>query len=252
MSKYQVIVMESPYENYEKSLEVRDLLKDVFKLKLDGYKAYHEFGIMPVGSDDFFSNHIIICQEKEDGELRPVAAFKSITNGVSNRFNISFPIIEHNLKGVEEDYQDHVTEVVSWLNDKQIKNEIVGYNFGWTISPFIKERSERDFLINFSTAMYFYYYNNYNINHVITAAFKDFGVHKIQERMGFSYFEKDGEALPAFRGKVFQDKEAYFMYLEDLDFPVDFKSSVKFFEKYWNNRITYNNEKLSAQDNEAA
>ena len=70
--------------------------------------------------------------------------------------------------------------------------------------------------------------------------------------MGFSYFEKDGEALPAFRGKVFQDKEAYFMYLEDLDFPVDFKSSVKFFEKYWNNRITYNNEKLSAQDNEAA
>lgn len=241
MSNYKVVFIESPYDYYEHSLEVRELMQSIFKLKLEGYKAYHEFGIMPVASDDFFCNHLVICQETSFG-LIPKAAFKSMTNRMCDKYRVTFPIIEHNLKGVEAQYQEHIDEIKNWLSDKRDKQQTVGYNFGWTICPNVKDKAERKFLVNFSMAVYYFYYNFYNVNHIITAAFKDFKVNKIQEEMGFKYLSQRGKELTPFKGAVFNGKEAFFMYLEDLSFPLEFQNKALFLKKYWDEKIVFSEE----------
>jgi len=101
-------------------------------------------------------------------------------------------------------------------------------------------------------AMYYSYYTSYGIDHVITAAFKDFKVHKVQEEMGFSYLGKDGESLRPFKGKVFDNKEAYFMYLEDMNFPEEFISKISFLKKYWNSRLNFTEDELNLIGEEVA
>ena len=187
----KVVVIESPYDTYQDSKEVRDLMGRVWKMKLDGYKLHYPYGIMPVSEIDFFANHVILCEEIQ-GELFPFAGSRSISTTQCKKSRIEFPVIEHLFQSISKEAEPLLQATKNWINNKEKKNEIIGYNSSWTMCPRVLESDHLKTLArDLSMAMYYYYYTSYNIPNIITAAASRFKVDRIQKEMGFEYVKDE-------------------------------------------------------------
>lgn len=233
----RVVVIESPYDTYQSSKEVRDIMARTWKLKLDGYKSHYPYGIMPISDVDYFANHVVICEEIQ-GELMPFAASKSITTDKCRELGIDFPIFEHMFKGCEKTYPKHFEATQKWVARKVSKGENVGYNASWSMCPRVMQDSELKLLAReVSMAMYYFYYNSNGIKNIITSASKQFKVDRIQTEMGFDFLKNELEPLEAYPAKSFKDAEFYIMHLSNGAFPPAFVEKALTLKSLWDDRL---------------
>lgn len=242
---YKTVLLEKPYDTYQNSKFVRELLARVWKLKFDGYRAYYPYGVMPVGDMDFFANHVIICEDYH-GELIPLAASKSISTNVCSSLKIDFPIFEHVFKGCEEASKDHIQATRQWINERTSRGENVGYNASWTISPSVKDEPEvRKLMLDLSMAMYYFYYTTQGIDHIITSASKTFKVDRIQKEMGFDYLALGEKVLDTYPAHLYNNMPFYIMTLHENNFPEFFAKKAQTYVQYWNDRIHIKDDNLN-------
>lgn len=248
----KVVVIESPYDSYQDSKEVRELMARVWKLKLDGYKSHYPYGIMPISDVDYFANHVVICEEVQ-GELMPFAASKSITTQKCREVGIDFPIFEHMFKGCEKTYAAHFEATQKWVARKEAKGENVGYNASWSMCPRVQLDPEiKLFAREVSMAMYYYYYSSNNIPNIITSASKQFKVDRIQKEMGFDYLANELAPLDSYPAKSFKDAHFYIMHLENGAFPAEFATKAQAMKSFWDERYTIGARPSTAQLKKAA
>lgn len=250
--RYKTVVLEKPYDTYQDSKFVREMLARVWKLKFDGYRAYYPYGVMPVGEMDFFANHVLICEDYH-GELIPLAASKSISTNVCQSLNIDFPIFEHVFKGCEEASKEHIKATRQWIDERTKRGENVGYNASWTISPAIKDEPEtKRLMLELSMAMYYFYYTTQGIDHIITSASKTFKVDRIQKEMGFEYLKLESKVLDTYPAHLYNDMPFYIMTLNENKFPDFFVHKALKNEEFWSDRIHIRGDLESLHKNKSA
>lgn len=233
----RIVVIESPYDTYQHSKEVRDIMARTWKLKLDGYKSHYPYGIMPISDIDYFANHVIICEDIQ-GELMPFAASKSITTNKCRELGIDFPIFEHMFKGCETTYPKHFEATQKWVSKLVSKGENVGYNASWSMCPRVMLDSELKLLAReVSMAMYYFYYSSNGIKNIITSASKQFKVDRIQTEMGFNFLKYELETLEAYPAKSFKEAEFYIMHLTNGAFPAAFVEKAMTMKNLWDERL---------------
>lgn len=248
----QIITIENPYDLFEYSEEVRQLLCEGWVMKLNGYKDHYPYGILPVGEADWFSNQTMIC-EVIDGKLKPFVGYKQVTSDHCKSMNKEFPIIPHLFAGQERESESYIEAIHSFVREKEKKDQLVGYNSGWTMARHAKEDKQlQEIARNLSMTMYYHYYTSYGIENVITAASAKFKVWRIQETMGFDYLKVNGEKLPPHPSKEFFGEEFYIMHLQDNGFPLDFIVECEKHRELWENRRVINAESLGVDVKKAA
>jgi len=226
--KLQVILLDCPYDTYRESKFTRDLLSDVFKLKLDGYLAHYKYGMLPISDFDFMAKHIILCKNVNE-VYYPLAAFKSISNETCKRFNIDFPAINHKFGKFKADFMLFVDAMNTWQTRLEVQNKVYAYNASWTMQPDI-EKNLRNICREISIAMFYFFYNTEKIEHVINSTSEKYKVNKLQEFMGLKYLNDEAEnTLSSFRSPAFQQEPFFLMYLDQQGFSADF---VKECQKY--------------------
>ncbi len=87
--KFKVVVIDYPIEILDNSVSTT-LLDKTLKMKHIGYKATYGETALPMDKSDFFSTHIIFCEEKED-QLIPITAYKSTPYDRCLFYNFEFP-----------------------------------------------------------------------------------------------------------------------------------------------------------------
>jgi len=240
-NKFKIFVLETPYEYYENCAHTRDIVSDIFKIKLKGYKPSYPFGMMPIGALDFFSNHVLLTREEVDGSFTPLMTFKSTKLSDCKKFSIPFPIIGHKFGDKKSMFKEHILAIESWLNSRDLLKEEVGYNSGWTMNNEVNnEKGLRRLIRDLSTYLYYFYYTSYNIPNIITSASSKFKVYRLQEEMGFSYLkDRSGNRLEDFASPAFFDEHFYIMHLENSGFPKEFLEKAMKFKSLWDNRTTF-------------
>ncbi len=233
----RVAIIDSPYDTYQDSKEVRDVMARLWKLKLDGYKSHYPYGIMPISDVDYFANHIVICEEIQ-GELLPFASFKSITASRCRQVGIEFPIFEHMFRGCEELAATHFQATEDWLKSMVESGRNVGYNASWTMCPRVQLDPElKLFMRDLSTAMFYFYYTSNNVDNVIASASQTFKVNRLKEYMGFKYLQSEGKDLDAYPAKTFGDAPFYIMHLAKEDYPAAFVENSHKLKHFWDERL---------------
>lgn len=243
VSKVKIVIVEKPYEIYQESLFAREFMSKLWKLKLDGYSKKHKYGVLPIGRDDWFSNHIVVCLEEAD-DLNPIMAFKSTTSDICVRFNDDFPIIPSFFKNKEGHYPDHILAIKSWIAERRVSGDHFAYNSSYTICPEIKFDSELLQVVRELTYATFYsYYTGYNISHVIATASAKFKMHLVKEKAGFDYIKLEGREIPSFNSSTYSEDDYYVMHVSDQMYSDFIKSISKKYEELWSERLT-----LTARD----
>ncbi len=238
MSNIKIVIVENPYDVYQESQEARDVLSSIWKVKLDGYKMFHKYGALPMGATDWFSNHIAICVEQK-GHYDPFIVFKSTTYNQCKSFGEAFPVVPHNFKGVEDIYKDHVTAINSWVFRKKSQGDTVAYNSGYTVNPVHKDSQElKKAIKELSMVIFYQYYTHYNVKSVIAAAACKFKIERMKEFVGFNYLSLNGQKLPTFKAKVFNDDPYNIMHIDDGFFTDEIKEMSRAYKNIWNNRLT--------------
>lgn len=236
MKEYKIVVLENTYDLIQESKEARDFLSKIFKVKLDGYRPYYDYGILPLGETDFWGNHVALCVV-EDGELNPVMAYKSVTTNDAKRMGKKFPLYEHVLMG--EHCKEHYLQSKNWVDSLVKRGENVGYNHSWTICPHYKKDVEiRRTAMELTKALMYRYYYDYNIPNMILACSKTFKVFKVMDFVGFDYLSNKDGKMPAFAPTDFKGEEFYIMHLEGMNHSIESKMMYEKYKGLWENRIT--------------
>lgn len=240
MIDLKIIVMEKPYNLIQNSLQVREILPKVFKLKLDGYRPHYQYGVMPIDDTDFWGNHILVCKDTAEG-LIPIMGFKSLTLRDSKKFKREFPLFTHSLN--TPGCEDHKKQTQDWINKFQNSGDI-GYNHSWTMCPTVHQDKElKKLCYDLSRVLMYCYYRDYNIPHMVLACSKRFKVDQQMLNIGFDYLrDTAGEIMPAFKAAGFAKEEFYIMHINDLSHADSVKFLYNKYRELWESRLTLRHE----------
>ena len=238
LKKYalQVLVLECPYDTFTTSEFTRELLMEIFKLKLDGYCSKYPYGVMPVSEYDFMGTHICIAQF--DGQkYTPISAFKSITSRTCRTFRTAFPAINSLFGNQREDYPEFVNAISKWQDDLDARGIEYAYNASWTMKTNLPAEL-REVVRNLAYGLFYLHYRTEHLDYVINATSAKFQVNKHQEVMGLKYLsDLKGEPLPALISPMFFNESYFLMYVDDGFYSDLFKRRCDPFEALWNDRL---------------
>lgn len=239
----QVIVIKRPYDTYRDSEFTRNFMRDVFKLKLDGYCPRYPYGILPISDYDFMATHVCLAHVK-DGNFFPISAFKSVTSEDCKDFRAPFPVINHKFGMFQENFSVYIEALKNWENQLKGSNEIYAYNSSWTMQNDLP-KDLRDLTRELSYVLLYHHYTSSNIKHVINSTSVNFKVSNYQEMMGLNYLQdSNGNILPPFNSPVFYEEPFFIMYLNENGFSELFSKRCELYKNLWENRIVINKENI--------
>lgn len=131
---YKVAVLDCPYDTWG-STNTQHLFSEIINLKLAGYKDVYTDGVLPMDTYDFIATHILVCME-ENGKLRPLTGFKSVTSARCKRFNLPFPTAQLLSLG---NTPLHVEAVDSIMKNCDESGNVLAYDSSWTVHPEAKK-----------------------------------------------------------------------------------------------------------------
>jgi len=240
-NRFQLVIIETPYDTYRELPFTRLLMTDLMKLKFDNYRAFYPYGIMPVGEYDFVGNHIILCEVDKNYNYTPLTAFKSVSLKQCQNFNLDFPFFDQVLKGDTEKLSEHIEAYEKWLRDASHKPGETCYNASWVVSLEIKDPKIKEFLKQVSLAMGYYYFSSYHLKNIICGASSRYRVNKIKEKLGFKYLKDgSGNILEKVSSERFVGEEICIMHSDPLGFPKSIATFSEGFKHFWDKRVVIN------------
>lgn len=248
--KIHFVILKKPYDTFSDSVETRDFLGKVFKLKLDGYTKYYPYGILPISDVDFMADHLVVCHEI-NGELIPVSGVKSIRYSTCSSFNVPFPAINHLFDSQSDLFPVHKEAIKNWSNQLTQKGEDFVYFGSWTMSPFLS-KEDRSIVRDLNFAIICFFHRHERIRNLINATSTTNSVHIHEEKMGFNYLQdKNGKELGTFQAHNFAGKPFALMHITGDDFLDDYIRSIDKFKSLWDNRKVIG-EEISRKKDQAA
>lgn len=240
ISDWQMFIFETPYDYFEDNLFARQLLCDSWAMKLRGYKKYFPYGVLPIDHLDFIATNIVCAKKDQSSDSYiPLMGVKNLTLEKCNQFNLEFPIFKHLFCGETEKYAEHIKAIENWSLQYEPKD--ISYSMGFTIEPTLK-KDDKKILTELGWAIFYLFYNDYNISNVIHGVSKTFKLAEKSKDIGFEYLNNVHGRLPSVTTKTYNDVESEVMTLNLNNLNDEFIIQTQIFENLWNNRMVITKE----------
>lgn len=235
----QVVVIDSFYDAVNQP-EAMTWLGNLFRFKVNSYRASYPYGILPFGGTDLIGTHWILCRQ-ENSELRPLMGFKTIDSRRTDQFRMEFPAF-----GIVAEPELAVQRAaIAHELDKARKAGVgLGYLGSWSVDP----STRKDAVIaklcrKFSAALYTQWVRHFNIQSAVTFASLRFHVEKFHAYMGLTRLTSpNGEALPDFNARPFFDEPACVSVLYRENHSVAAQQDAEDLKELWDRRIVIGSE----------
>lgn len=205
--KLKFIVLKNYYDNVQNSVAV-DLFSKVMSLKIKGYKRAYSYGVLPVSTVDFISDHLCLCIEK-NGLYFPIISYRSTDFDLCNKFNINFPLFD-----LCKNSDSHTSYANEKIMSMRMQNRKIIYDSSLTYDFHMVKRLK----INpeeHIRAMHTFYHNEIlkDSHGTFAAGTVRFKMQRYYLFFGYEHFNIKGEKLPPVTAKFVEndDTELYFM-----------------------------------------
>jgi len=246
LNNYKITLVHCPYNHFHKDKSLRDFLSETWKMKLEGFRAYFPYGVLPVDHLDFISNHVVVSKFINN-ELVPVSGFKSISAHIANLFRIPFPVETHIYGGSEIDFPLFSKVINMWKKNKPLDK--MAYNFGYTIDPTLT-KEEKKFISALTYACIYFYYKELKIPNIIHWVNNTFKLVEGQRDIGFEKCSYLNEELPPLISKSLFNLEYHLMTMENLQFNPNYIQQIeREFRKVWDNKIVFGSNQIEENQN---
>jgi hypothetical protein len=233
-SDLKLVVLNCPYDYYNQDSAVRHLLSETWKLKLDGYRAYFPYGVLPIDHLDFISNHLIICKVINN-ELKPVSAWKSLTYDKCLKYDVKYPAVDHIFKNCKQDYPEHILAIEEWVASHDPTQ--VAYNFGFTVDPTLP-REVKSYLVKMSLQLITLYYYHEKINNMLHSTSQTFKIVDEFLAAGHQSLTYNGNELPNVFVKSYNNVENKILLIKDGYFNENYiKETASQWKSIWESRL---------------
>ncbi|XHR28616.1 MAG: hypothetical protein ACFUZC_22195 [Chthoniobacteraceae bacterium] len=231
-STFKVVVLDCPFDTWSNP-QTQSLFSEVLNLKIMGYKSVYQDGALPVDTYDLIATHILVCQE-EEGKLKPLTGFKSVTADRCQRFNLPFPT-SHLLDA--SGTATHAKAVNSIMKECNASGNELAYDGSWTVAPNVRKlRSVHYMLQELFIANVVHWHSSSTPHNLLGLGGVRVRTDKFFERIGFKPVTMENNPLPAFGYGSNSGQEVVLIYLEKFS---EFAREIaRKYESFWNNRIT--------------
>ena len=229
-----MVVLECPYDHFD-NREVRELLCKVVALKISSYGMVYPYGILPVDGADFVGDHLLLCK-LNNGELNPVATYRSLTLSRVRTHRLKFPL-QNMLEGCEGS-EEHLKALRRIFARHENAPDTLAYQSGWTIDPAYRGDKEVSAEIkSLMTALVCSYTREYRITEAVGAGSCRFKADQYFCKWGFAGFtDETGKELPLLKVPSFYDEESRIIGCTSFS-DYSLGESTRWEDK-WRNRIT--------------
>jgi hypothetical protein len=227
-----IVVLECPYQNLSLE-EAKITFSNMINTKIEGYKAVHNDGVMPVDTTDFIATHLIVAN-KNDPFNDIYMSYKSISYKTCEKYNIPFPFMTL-LKN--HAHPDCLLKMEEILEECKKLNQDLSYDTGWTINPKVRGNTDLQAdLKEIITMFVLNHHRDYQIPHWVTLGICKVKTDQYFLKMGLQ--EISNNALLAHPYLHLTEARAVISMNEEYT-PYVFETAKKF-QHLWDNRITIN------------
>lgn len=208
--------------------EASDLFRQINLMKLVNYSTSQMKGYLPIDVDDFYCDHIAVCDALTDKVLMCV---NIVTKSQSEMYeNVEFPITKI-VNTYLTKYERHkVHKLITTLSKGNF-----GYSGGWSIHSSITERKTREELKTILCGLHYQYHIENNIVASFGCGIPQSGTMQFfKERWGYETIINREIQLLGLNGVFVK-----LMYqLTDL-MPESKKAAAKQIQSMWNDRVEF-------------
>jgi hypothetical protein len=232
MKNLRFLLLECPYDIWSEPL-AQETFVSMVDMKLRGFRNNYPYGILPLDTIDFVATHLLICEEKKNGKLLPLAGYRSITLDRCMTHKIKFPLVSI----LENAKADHHLKVIKDILKRHSDNPAaIAYDGSWTILPEIRQDRQlvqqlKDMTMGFGT-----HFGVYRKLHALVGV----GAVKYKADVyfnawGYQNISKDSQELPSLTLESHFGMESKVFHLTKYS-----QQAIQFSEQYhsyWENRI---------------
>ena len=167
----QVVILRCPYANWEDE-EMQSLYGKMVHLKLKGYLRKYDFGVLPVDTSDYFSDHILFCIRNEKGDWMPISGTKSLSYEICPRFRYEFTPV-----AFMKNHQNlrHLEALHGVVEKCERQGKKINYFSSWTMDPdYKKDVTLKQYAVESLGAILSYYLVDNDIAESIAIGLPDF------------------------------------------------------------------------------
>lgn len=128
-SNYKIVVLKDIWKNLESDI-IKEMLHPLFLTKKIGYSSRHGKNMLPIGVEDFFADHVLVCKNINEQYI-PTCIFKIITSSNMTIYNIQHPVISMLDGLVDREFQISLQSEIKKIHDS---GNITSYSGGFTIN----------------------------------------------------------------------------------------------------------------------
>jgi hypothetical protein len=229
--KYKVVIIDYPIYVLDNKI-CSTILGKVLQMKHVGYRTTYGENILPMDKSDFFSTHIIFCEERND-ELLPILAYKATSYDRCLFYNFEFPALTLMRSDGHQSCIDKTKEILSGVN---FPSEI-SFDSSWAQNleyRFTKDSELKNKLREITMMFAVKHHEEFNIPHMMTCGavkvktdqfFLRIGLNKLNENADFKQKSLNNEDAVIFYNNKFSD-EALLM--------------AEKYKDLWNNKLMIN------------
>lgn len=229
--RLRFVILESPYDSWNHPL-AETIYGRMVTLKLQGYGREFPYGVMAVDSTDMISDHLLVCEETDDG-LRPLVGNKSIILNKCERFHMPFAGLSI---PEEAKAHEHILVMNEIIRNAKETGRDIRYAASWTMAPRERGQGEwTDLLRELFTAIYTSYYLEIPKVGITAGATIRFKVDAYVKWLGHVALHRDGRELPPIKVPHLNDEPVLWTHLES--FNLEPRRVAKKWQKLWNNHV---------------
>lgn len=132
----KIVVLDRPLDHWNDPF-IYSLFQKVVQMKLAGYGSEYPDGVLAVDATDFFGTHILLCDQKPNGELFPLVGYKSVTLQRCNYYRNVFPALSILRNSKADDRR-----LISLMKNSQDQGFDLSYDSSWTMQPEVRKDKE--------------------------------------------------------------------------------------------------------------
>ena len=227
-----IVVLENPYKNLS-ILEARTVFSNILDVKLRGYVAIYDEGVMPIDTTDFIATHLMIADKNNPFE-KIYLTYKSISYKTCEKYNVPFPfmaILKNNA------HPSCYNEMERILNECKHKDQDLSYEAGWTIDPLVRENKKlQNELKEVMTMFAINHHAEYNIPHWVTLGICKVKTDQFFIQMGL----KEISAHSVLSHPYLHQTDARAIISQNGQYNDHVYEIAKKYQNLWENRITIN------------
>ena len=231
--RLRIVILDHAVSCWDHSV-TRDLFHKIVNLKLKGYGREYSDRVLALDTFDFIGAHLLLCEERPNGELHPLMGYKSAPLKVAEHYNLQFPAFALlRSSGVPE----YIPVVEKLIEQAKRAGEEICYDSSWTIDQKVKEdRDLNRHLRKMFTSLIVNYHRDFHREQWITCGVVHFKTDQFFTWLG-------GKAITEpFPQLTLDNSPVSMIHIEKHS--KEAVEAAKHFEADWENRIVVTGDQL--------